>query len=176
MKKTIAIFLFALMSLTQVEAQSIQEARKLTDNEQYENASSVYQALIAKTPSDANLYYYYGDNLLLSDNADSATMIFEKGKLIDGTNPLIKIGSAKILLDKISVREAKFSSDQDGSNRELRDRYDEALANVQAAESVIDQAILNSKDANILTEAAEALIHYKNKNLIKQKLSSIKLY
>ena len=169
MKKTIAIFLFALMSLTQVEAQSIQEARKLTDNEQYENASSVYQALIAKTPSDANLYYYYGDNLLLSDNADSATMIFEKGKLIDGTNPLIKIGSAKILLDKISVREAKFSSDQDGSNRELRDRYDEALANVQAAESVIDQAILNSKDANILTEAAEALIHYKNKNIDKAK-------
>ncbi len=169
MKKTIAIFLFALMSLTQVEAQSIQEARKLTDNEQYENASSVYQSLIAKTPSDANLYYYYGDNLLLSDNADSATMIFEKGKLIDGTNPLIKIGSAKILLDKISVREAKFSSDQDGSNRELRDRYDEALANVQAAESVIDQAILNSKDANILTEAAEALIHYKNKNIDKAK-------
>ncbi len=169
MKKTIAIFLFALMSLTQVEAQSIQEARKLTDNEQYENASSVYQALIAKTPSDANLYYYYGDNLLLSDNPDSATMIFEKGKLIDGTNPLIKIGSAKILLDKISVREAKFSSDQDGSNRELRDRYEEALANVQAAESVIDQAILNSKDANILTEAAEALIHYKNKNIDKAK-------
>lgn len=169
MKKTIAIFLLVLMGLTQVEAQSIQEARKLTDNEQYENASALYQALIAKTPNDANLYYYYGDNLLLSDNADSATMIFEKGKLIDGSNPLIKIGSAKILLDKISVREAKFSSDQDGSNRELRDRYEDALANVQAAESVIDEAILNLKDANILTEAAEALAHYKNKNIDKAK-------
>ena len=169
MKKTIAIFLFALMRFTQIEAQSIQEARKLTDNEQYENASAVYQALISKTPSDANLYYYYGDNLLLSDNADSASIIFEKGKLIDDVNPLIKIGRAKILLDKISVREAKFSSDQDGSNRELRDRYEEALTNVQTAESVIDQATLNSKDINILIEAAEALIHYKNKNTDKAK-------
>ena len=108
MKKTFAIFLFALMRFTQIEAQSIQEARKLTDNEQYENASAVYQSLISKTPTDANLYYYYGDNLLLSDNSDSASIIFEKGKLIDDLNPLIKIGRAKILLDKISVREAKF--------------------------------------------------------------------
>lgn len=170
MKKTIVIFLFALMRFTQIEAQSIQEARKLTDNEQYENASAVYQALIEKTPNDAKLYYYYGDNLLLSDNADSAAMIFEKGKIIDGTNPLIKIGSAKILLDKTGVREAKFSSNQDGSNRELLDRYEEALANIQTAESLIDQSTLNTKDVNILIEAAEALIHYKNKNIDKAKV------
>ena len=174
MKRTIITCLFALVCLTQARAQSIQEARKLTDNEQYENASSVYQTLLSKNPNDVNLYYYYADNLLLSDNADSARIMFDKGHSIDQGNPLIKIGKAKILLDKISVREAKSSSEQDGANRELRDRYEQALTNIKDAEALIDEAILNTKEINLLIEASEALIHYKNKNTDKAKAILVK--
>ena len=157
------------MCLTNSNAQSIQEARKFTDNEQYENASVVYKMLISKDPKNVIYYYYYADNLLLSDNPDSARVVFEKGGTIDGTNPLIKIGKAKILLDKINTKEAKFSSEQDGSNHEMRDRYEDALENVKEAEGLIDEAILNTKDINILIEAGESLIHYKNKNTDKAK-------
>ena len=153
-----------------VNAQSIQDAKKLTDNEQYENATALYQSLISKNPADASLYYFLGDNLLLSDNPDSARIIFDKGKTIDASNPFIKIGEAKILLDKISVREAKFSRDKDGGNREMQNRYDESVSNVSQAEKLIDEATTNSRDINILIEGAEALIHFKNKNTDKAKL------
>ena len=92
MKKTILITLLVFACTLFVQAQSIQEAKKLTDNEQYENATSVYKELILKSPSDVTLYYYYGDNLLLSDNADSAKIVFDQGSKIDSNHPLIKIG------------------------------------------------------------------------------------
>ena len=158
-------FFFSLYS----NAQSIQEARKLTDNEQYENASSIYRALLLNNPSDVSFYYYYGDNLLLSDNADSSKIIFEKGLSIDSTFPLLKIGKAKILLDKISEREAKLSSEQDGANKELRDRYELAQANIKEAEELITEATQNTKSTNVLIEGAEAFTHYKNKNTEKAK-------
>ena len=158
-------FFFSLYS----NAQSIQEARKLTDNEQYENASSIYRALLLNNPSDVSFYYYYGDNLLLSDNADSSKIIFEKGLSIDSTFPLLKIGKAKILLDKISEREAKLSSEQDGANKELRDRYELAQTNIKEAEELIAEATQITKSTNVLIEGAEAFTHYKNKNTEKAK-------
>lgn len=169
MKPTIVTCLLFLFCLKQVNAQSILEAQKLTDNEQYENASSVYQALILKTPNDANLYYYYADNLLLSDNADSAGIVFDKGFSIDQLNPLIKIGKAKILLDNINVLDARASIEQDIANKELQDRYEQTLMNIKNANALIDDAILNTKDISVLVGAAEALIQYKNKNLDKAK-------
>ena len=116
--KKLLVFLFAIaISAISVSAQTISEARKLTDNEQYDEASAIYKSLIGSSPSNVNLYYYYGDNLLLSDNADSASIVFEKGASIDPTNPLIKIGSAKLLLDAIGVREAKNLCRADCSQR-----------------------------------------------------------
>ena len=155
--------LLALVCFTNIDGQSIQDARKLTDNEQYENASSIYQELISKNPNDVNLYYYYADNLLLCDNLDSARIMFFKGRTIDSTNTLIKIGNAKIFLDKIGVKESKLSSEQDLANNDLRNRYNEAVTNVKEAEALIDEVVLKSKDINVLIEAAEALIQYKNK-------------
>ena len=108
MKSIIIISFLVLVCLTNSNAQSIQEARKFTDNEQYENASVVYKMLISKDPKNVIYYYYYADNLLLSDNPDSARIIFEKGGTLDGINPLIKIGKAKILLDKINERNIKI--------------------------------------------------------------------
>ncbi len=169
MKRTIIMCLLALVCFTNIDGQSIQDARKLTDNEQYENASSIYQELISKNPNDVNLYYYYADNLLLCDNLDSARIMFFKGRTIDSTNTLIKIGNAKIFLDKIGVKESKLSSEQDLANNDLRNRYNEAVTNVKEAEALIDEVVLKSKDINVLIEAAEALIQYKNKNIEKAK-------
>jgi tetratricopeptide (TPR) repeat protein len=168
MKKSILVFLVSSLTAF-VNAQSIQEAKKFTDNEQYEDATEDYKSLIQTKFADPTVYYYYAENLLLSDNPDSARIIFEKGKALDPNHPLIKIGNAKILMDKISVREAKFSSDQDPSNAELQKRYTDAQNNVQEAERLIDEAVATTNDINVLVEAAEAMLQYKNKNTDKAK-------
>lgn len=54
------------------------------------------------------------------ENADSARIVFEKGKTIDPNNALLKIGTAKLLMDAINVREAKASLAKDGNNPELK--------------------------------------------------------
>ncbi len=164
------IFITLISSITSYcSAQSIQDARKLTENEQFESATNMYKALIEKTPADASLYYYYGDNLIGADNPDSANMVFSKGTTIEGTNPLLKIGKAKLLLDEINLRESKTSSEKDGSNPELKIRYESAIENIKKANAFIDEAVLNTKNIQVLIEAAEALIHYRNKDLDKAK-------
>ncbi len=170
MKNTIITGLFIFVLFASGFAQSLQEARKLTENEQFEDATGMFKTLISLNPSDPNLYYFYGDNLLLSDNSDSAKIVFDKGFVVNPASPLIKIGKAKILLDDINLREAKSSSEKDGANPELRDRYEQAGNNVKSANALLDEATLNSNDLTTLIEAAEALIHYKNKDTDKAKL------
>ena len=172
MRKILVYFGLITVTAINVSAQTIQDAKKLTDNEQYEEASTMYQSLIALSPSNANLYYFFGDNLLLSENADSAKIIFDKGRQIDAANGFIKIGTAKLLFDEINVRDAKASVDKDGSNPELKARYEMALQNVAEGTKLIDEAITTAapKDPSLFIEAAEACIHYNNKNLDKAKL------
>lgn len=132
----------------------------------------MYKQLISAKPTDANLYYFFGDNLLSDENADSARIVFEKGKTIDPNNALLKIGTAKLLMDAINVREAKASLAKDGNNPELKNRNEDAVANVAAAVKLLDEAVATApaKDPLILIEAAEAYIHYENKDLDKAKL------
>ena len=170
MKQPSLVFLFTVILFTSVNSQSIQEARKFTENEQYEAASSAFKALIAKTPGDASIYYYYGKNLLLAGKPDSAAIIFENGRMVDPTNKFLQIGKAKLLLDDIDLIEAKSSSDKDGGNSELRNRYEQALANVNEAMKLIESATDKSKDINIYIEAADALINSKNKDTNKAKV------
>lgn len=168
MKKTIFIYLISSIPVF-CSAQTIQEARKLTENEQFEAATIIYKALLDKTPTDATVYYYYGDNLIGADNPDSANIIFTKGFTVESTNPLLKIGKAKLLLDEINLREAKASNEKDGSNPDLKIRYENAIENVKNANALIDEAVLNTKNIQVLIEAAEALIHYRNKDTEKAK-------
>src|SRR6185436_6147191 len=100
MKKYKYLFLAAsFAACTNLNAQSLNDAMRLTDNEQYEEATTVYQQLIAKEPANAANYYYFGENYLLSDNADSALVMFEKGEKADPTNFLPQIGHVKYLLN-----------------------------------------------------------------------------
>lgn len=171
MKKTIIYFCLSVLCSLTASAQSVNDARRLTENEQYEEASAMYKQLIASNSTNANLYYFFGDNLLSDENPDSAQIVFEKGKLIDPNNALLKIGTAKLLMDAISTREAKAALDKDGNNPELKNRNEDAIANVSNAVKLLDEAVAAApaKDPLILIEAAEAYIHYINKDLDKAK-------
>jgi tetratricopeptide (TPR) repeat protein len=171
MKKKLLWCICTLGFSSFISAQSLDEAKKLTENEQYESASAIYQSLISREPANMSFYYFYGENLLLGDNADSAKIIFDRGQQTDPANALLKIGQAKVLMNSSSAAELKAASDKDPSNTDLKQRYQEAAGNVSKAMSLIDEALTNTpaKSALLQIEAADALIHFKNKNLDKAK-------
>ncbi len=171
MKKTIILFYFLLGTGIILSAQTLDDARKLTENEQYESATEAYKSLISREPSNGLNYYYFGENLLLSENPDSASLIFKKGREQDPTNQLLKIGEAKVLLNSVSLAEAKAASNREPSNMELKTRADLAQSNLNAATTLLNEAELAApqKSATVLIEIADALIHFKNKNLDKAK-------
>lgn len=172
MKNSLYLLIIVNLLCADIKAQSLEEAKKLTENEQYDVATSLYQNLISKNPADGNAYYFYGENLLLGDNPDSASIVFDQGLKTDPNNLLLKIGKAKLLLDGISLREAQLASDKDPSNAELKARYTQAQNDVNSAGTLLNEVVnssISSKNAIVLIEAADALIHFKNKNLDKAK-------
>lgn len=106
-KKLSVILIVGFFLSGTLSGQSLKEALQRTDNEQYELATDIYRALVAKEPQKADNYFYYGDNYFKAENPDSAKIIFEKGLSIDPNNALCTVGSGKLLLDQISVEEAK---------------------------------------------------------------------
>lgn len=73
------IFIALMMGLgLNASAQTLKDAIRLKENEQHDDASSAYKQLIALEPTKGDYYYYWGNNLLDADKADSAAMIFLK--------------------------------------------------------------------------------------------------
>nr|MBP6335562.1 tetratricopeptide repeat protein [Bacteroidia bacterium] len=170
MKKIARITLLLLSLSFYGQAQTLEEARKLTENEQYEAASELYKQLIVKEPTNGNNFYYYGENLLLSENSDSAKIVFTKGQTAEVGNLLLKIGQGKILLDNTNVQEAKRATEKEPTDASLKSRYDEAVVSVTTGTAMIEDAVSSSpKIATVYVEAADAFIHYNNKNLDRAK-------
>ena len=59
----VALLLF-FPFVTKTFSQELKDAVKLTKSEQFSKASSMFKTLIAQTPANGDLYFYYGRNLL----------------------------------------------------------------------------------------------------------------
>jgi len=79
-----------------VKSQSLDDAKKLTLNEQYESASSMFLRLVAKFPMKGDYWFYFGENLLKSENTDSAETLFSSGIQNEPSNPLNFVGLGKV--------------------------------------------------------------------------------
>ncbi|TAH38379.1 MAG: tetratricopeptide repeat protein [Bacteroidetes bacterium] len=171
MKRIILISLFMGSFPLFTFAQTLDDAKKLTENEQYDAASSIYKQLISREPDNGTIFYYYGENLLLSENVDSAKVVFKNGLNVDPSSLLLKIGEAKILLDFSNVLEAKSAADKEPTDQSLKSRYEEARTSVATGTAMIQAAVAAapSKSATVYVEAADAFIKYKNKNLEEAK-------
>lgn len=147
--KKAVLILFALVAFAG-HAQTLKEAIRLTDNEQYDAATTAFQNLLNHDALNATNYFYFGENYLLSDNADSAMLMYSKGKQVDPANALNLIGQAKYMLSKTG----------------------DAKLILGDASRLIDEAISKAgpKNALVLIESADAFIKFKNKNLDKAKL------
>lgn len=95
--KSITAF-FAILLGVGASAQTLQDAIRLTDNEQYEKARSIFKVLITKEPTNGDNFFYYGDLLLKMDNPDSAKIIFQKGLDINPTNALTHVGMGRYFM------------------------------------------------------------------------------
>lgn len=136
------LVLSALIFVASVSsAQSLKEAQKLNDNEQYESANVMYKQLVMKEPNNGTIWFYYGENMLDADNQDSAMLMFNKGLQVDPSNPLNNIGLAEIKLSQSNMQEAK---------------------------PFIDKALATGANKNVvvLMEAADAYTHFKTKDLM----------
>jgi tetratricopeptide (TPR) repeat protein len=144
MKKSFEYYLVAFFCFitVSINAQELKEGIRLSDNEQYDEATEYYKALISKDPSNALNYFYMGENYLRADNIDSAKIMFDQGI---GKNPELALNY--VGLGKLAMKEGNLSQ----------------------AESQFAIALKKATDnkARVLGETAESYIIYEKKNLNK---------
>ena len=105
MKKTILSGMVGLTGL--LNAQTLQDIVKKTDNENFDAAAANFRELLVKEPTKGENYFYFGENYFKSDEIDSANIFYSKGAEVNATNPLNYIGLGKVLLAKGNVTDAK---------------------------------------------------------------------
>ena len=62
---------FCMVFGSGLRAQTLDEARTFTKNEQYDKAEALFQQLIQKEPANSAIYFHYGENTLLNYFADT---------------------------------------------------------------------------------------------------------
>jgi tetratricopeptide (TPR) repeat protein len=152
-----AISLLLLHQSTIVSAQDLQSTIKLTRSEQFRKAGQSFQSLVKRDPSNANVYFYYGENFLqkyfsdtltysFAEISDSAIRLFHVGIEKQQDNPLNYVGLGEIEL----IRKNKVSAQV---------YFDQALSllpsksNKQSSLSKKDQAVVLIKMANAFVKA-----------------------
>lgn len=105
-KSVVLSFVFCLLG-QHINAQTLDEAKRLTESEQYELASKAFQTLVERMPQNGEYWFYYGENYYKFDNLDSALYIYQKGVENADKHPLNYVGIGKIALEKNNTAEAE---------------------------------------------------------------------
>ena len=95
--KTYKVITFSMLFASVSHSQTLEDARKKTENERFEVAGKEFSTLIAKEPTRADYYFYSGENYLEHGDLDSANIMWKKGVTIDPVGALNYIGLAKYL-------------------------------------------------------------------------------
>lgn len=115
------------------KAQTLNDALRLTDNEQYDVAEGVYKSLLQKEPNNGTYWFYYGENFWKWENPDSAKVCYAKGLEVEPANPINLVGKGKTLLEENKVAEAKSNFDKALSSAGAKS----ALIHMEVAEAFI---------------------------------------
>lgn len=152
LKLVAGIALFMCIGVS-VKAQTLADAIRMTENEQFTNAKSAFLKLIAAEPTKGDNYFYFGDLLLKMEDADSALIVFKKGVDIEPSNPLTHVGYGRAL---------SYSGKMEDGLRELSQA--DALITAQSGKK---GTLTPQKQAVILCELAETYIYMPNPNYDK---------
>ncbi len=116
MKSLISTLFISFLIVTNSFSQSLTDAIKLSESEQFEKASSIFQTLIQRDPTKGENYFFYGENYFKQEILDSAFKVidldstrfaYEKGLQKNPGNPLNYIGLGKVLWFNKKNEEAK---------------------------------------------------------------------
>ncbi len=135
----LSIVAFVLASSAMV-AQTLQDAIKLTNNEQFDKADAAFKALIANQANNGEYLFYYGENFFKNEHPEKALEQYKKAVEVNATNPFGYVGLGKI--EWYSGKQA------------------EAKANFFKA-----QTLAAGKNATVLMKIAEVYTQAETKNL-----------
>ncbi|SEM02116.1 Tetratricopeptide repeat-containing protein [bacterium A37T11] len=177
MKKVVNIGLSLAFMVSGAYAQSLEDAKVAIDAEQYAKAKGFLKTLVANKPKDAENFFYLGQVYLLSDNPDSAKIIFEQGLAADPKLKINAVGVASVDLYKgnDAAAESKFTElNTDIKKKEYEvplyigkaylitgDQKPDTLGKpyYEKAVTYIEQAkLLNQKDADIYVSLGDAYL------------------
>ncbi|MEO8588437.1 MAG: tetratricopeptide repeat protein [Flavobacteriales bacterium] len=77
-------------------AQSLQDAIRMTDREQYEAATAIFRSLLAASPNDGQAWFFMGENYWYNDQTDSAAACYSTGARLNPMFPLNHAGLGKL--------------------------------------------------------------------------------
>ena len=97
---------------TTVQAQSLDEAKKAIDAEQYAKAKGMLETLVQQKPKDGANYFYLGLVYIHNAHLDSALTIFNQGLAADPKTNLNAVGQGMVSLyqDDANAANTKFTS------------------------------------------------------------------
>ncbi|HEU4718441.1 MAG TPA: hypothetical protein VFU15_11430, partial [Bacteroidia bacterium] len=134
-----------MLCATGAFAQTLQDAIRYTESEQYEKAKAVLKKLVAADPNNGDNYFYFGDLMLKEESPDSAFILFKKGTDINPTNPLTHVGLGRYYMYQ-------------GKNTEGQQELTNAKSLVQATAGKKDMGMTPKRQALIDLEIAETYI------------------
>lgn len=112
-KKTMALsFGLVLMGSTATFAQSLDDAKKAIDAEQYQKATGMLKQLVASKAKDGENHYWLGRVYLANDELDSARAAFTAGTTADPKNGLNYAGLAHVDVASGNQANAKTNIDK----------------------------------------------------------------
>ncbi|MDR6785817.1 tetratricopeptide repeat protein [Pedobacter africanus] len=110
-KKAITLGLGLVVMGSASFAQSLNDAKKAIDAEQYQKAASMLKTLVNSQASKGENYYSLGEVYLKMDYVDSARAVFTKGVTADPKNSLnyIGLGEADLLSNNAASAKTNFA-------------------------------------------------------------------
>ncbi len=110
--KKIAIVAIGFVTIgTATMAQSLEDARKAVNAEQFQKAKSMFNNLISTQASNPQNYFYFGDLYLKLNNPDSAKVLFQKGIAADPKFTLnyVGLGAVDLFAKNEAAAQANFN-------------------------------------------------------------------
>ncbi|MBB2150017.1 tetratricopeptide repeat protein [Pedobacter gandavensis] len=118
-KKAIALSLGLVVMGSASFAQSLNDAKKAIDAEQYQKATNMLKALVKSQANKGENYFSLGDVYLRMDYIDSARATFAQGVTADPKNPLnyIGLGEADLFVNNPTSAKTNFDKAVDVSSK-----------------------------------------------------------
>lgn len=119
------IALFSLFATTMVSAQSIEDANKAIDAEQYEKAKGMLKSIVSSKADDGRATFLLGNVYLRQEMVDSAKIYFQKGLSAknDGAFNNIGLGQIDLNSNNLNAAKANFAKATETARRKDVDQY-----------------------------------------------------